>query len=539
MVDADSHIFRANEAYCRMVGYSQEELSSPDMTDLTHPKDRDIDAESAAELLAGEVPSYRLEKRLLTKRGNALWVNSTSSLFRDQEGNAPCVLQIVEDISDRKRAEQRLSHQALHDSLTGLPNRSLFMDRLRHALDGLRRRQGAVAVMFVDLDRFKVVNDSLGHEVGDEVLVAVAHSVEAVLRPSDTVARFGGDEMVVLCEEVGNERDAAEIADRVSTSVSEPISVQSGEIVLTASIGVTLSRNGSDSPEILLRNADAAMYRAKERGKARYEFFDKALWHQANKRLKTEIGLRQAVERNQLGLFYQPLIQLNSGEILGAEALIRWQHPEQGMLEPKDFISVAEESGLILTVGKWVFEEACRQSADWMKSAPAQGPFTVAVNVSTKEFGRPDYLKVIEAGLAETGTDPRSLCLEITESVLMDATKSTSALLQALRETGMTVAIDDFGTGYSSLQYLKDLQVDVLKVDRTFVQGLGTDSEDSAIIAAVIELAHSLGLVVVAEGVETAAQLNRLRVLGCDLAQGYHLARPQPASAVTELLSPA
>jgi diguanylate cyclase (GGDEF)-like protein len=405
-------------------------------------------------------------------------------------------------------------------------------------LDGSRRRQGAVAVMFVDLDRFKVINDSLGHEVGDEVLVAVAHSVEAVLRPNDTVARFGGDELVVLCEDVANERDAAEIADRVSISVSEPIPLQSGEIVLTASIGIALSRNATSSPEVLLRNADTAMYRAKERGKARCEFFDKALWHQATKRLETENGLRQAIERDQLRLFYQPLIRVDSGDVLGAEALLRWQHPKQGMLEPKDFISVAEESGLILAVGKWVFEEACRQSAEWSESAPERAPFTVAVNVSTKEFDRPDYLKVIEAGLGETGIDPRSLCLEITESVLMDATRSTSALLQALREMGVTVAIDDFGTGYSSLQYLKDLQVDVLKIDRTFVHGMGTDSEDSAIIAAVVELAHSLGLVLVAEGVETAAQFTRLRALGCDLAQGYYFAPPQPAPAVTRILSP-
>ena len=535
-VNADFHFLRTNDAFCRMVGYSQEELSSLTVADVTRPEDGNSDVMVAKKLFAGEHLSYQVEKRLLTKRGDDIWVNSTSSLFRDPKGNLPCVLEIVEDITERRRAEQQLFHQAMHDSLTGLPNRTLFMDRLTLALDRLRRHQSAVAVMFVDLDRFKVINDSLGHEVGDEVLIAVAHRVEAVLRPSDTVARFGGDEFVILCEEAADERAAAEIADRVATTVREPIPLQSGEVVLTASVGIALSRTPAGTPENLLRNADAAMYRAKEGGKARCEFFDQALRHRAIKRLETERGLRQAMELDQLRLFYQPQIRLDNGGVFGAEGLVRWQHPKRGLLEPEDFISVAEESGLILELGNWVFKQACSQSSQWSASASARASITVAVNVSTKEFDRPDYVSVVERELGETGMDPRSLCLEITESILMEPIRSTLATLQALREMGLTIAIDDFGTGYSSLSYLKDFPADVLKIDRTFIQGLGTDSEDSAIVAAVIDLAHSSGLVTVAEGVETEIQLKRLRALGCDLAQGFYLAPPRPAQAVTDML---
>jgi diguanylate cyclase (GGDEF)-like protein len=443
----------------------------------------------------------------------------------------------LQNSAERERAEHELAHQALHDPLTGLANRMLLIDRLTQALARSERRRKSVAVMFLDLDRFKVINDSLGHETGDRVLVCVADRLRRFLRPEDSASRLGGDEFVVLCEDLASERDAIDIAERLAQSVQQPIALDTGELVVTTSIGVALGKAVADSPEALVRDADAAMYQAKDGGRARYELFDSDTRVRAVKRLKTENELRRAIDAGGLRLHYQPLVRLGDQRIAALEALVRWQHPERGLLPPAEFIPVAEETGLIAPLGAWVLEEACRQSARWQQAAPEGPPLRIAVNVSVRQLDVPQFEEAVRSVLAETGIDPMTLSLELTETVLMEAAPPTLATLRRLRELGVRLAIDDFGTGYSSLSYLKRFQVDTLKVDRSFVKGLGVDPEDSAIVAAVVSLAHNLGLSAVAEGVETTKQLNHLRLLDCDLAQGYYFAYPQPAEAVEKLFS--
>ena len=443
----------------------------------------------------------------------------------------------LQNSAERKRAEKELAHQALHDPLTGLANRMLLIDRLTQALARSERRRRSVAVMFLDLDRFKVINDSLGHEIGDQVLVCVADRLRSFLRPEDSASRLGGDEFVILCEDIANERDAIGIAERLGQSVQQPIALATGELVVTTSIGIALGKAVADSPERLVRDADAAMYQAKDGGRARYKLFDSDTRVRAVKRLKTENELRRAIDAEELRLHYQPLVRLDDQRIGALEALVRWQHPKKGLLSPAEFIPVAEETGLIAPLGLWVLEEACRQSARWQRAAPEAPPVRIAVNLSVRQLALPQFEEAVRSILAETEIDPMSLSLELTETVLMEAAPATLAILGRLREMGIRLAIDDFGTGYSSLSYLKHFPVDTLKVDRSFVKGLGVDPEDSAIVAAVVGLAHTLGLSAVAEGVETEGQLKHLRLLECDLAQGYYFAHPQPAEAVEKLFS--
>jgi diguanylate cyclase (GGDEF)-like protein len=450
------------------------------------------------------------------------------------EGKPLHVIYQVEDITERKQAVERLAHQALHDSLTGLANRALLLDRLQHALSRVGRGSGLVAVMFLDLDRFKVINDSLGHKEGDRVLAAVGERLMKILRPSDTVGRFGGDEFVVICESVESEHRAFQIARRLNDSIGEPIPLPSGDVRLTASVGVALSREPSASPEALIRNADAAMYRAKERGRARYEVYDAAMQERAIRRLQVENDLRTAIDSGQLRLFYQPQVRLSDSRIVGVEALVRWEHPQRGLLNPEEFIGVAEEAGLISGLGKWVLEAACR---DLGGPRPPGTNLTVAFNVSAAELTRPNYVDQVEEALARTNTLPERLHLEITETLLVDANHYTLGALQALHAMGIQLVIDDFGTGYASLAYLRRFPVDVLKIDRSFVGGLKPGSEDRAIVDAVVKLAHCLNLECVAEGVETISQLDQLRELGCDLAQGYHFGRPVPIDILTEMLT--
>jgi len=447
---------------------------------------------------------------------------------------AAVVAEHLKDIAERERGEDELARRALHDPLTNLANRMLFMDRLSHALAGLDRRPGAVAVLFLDLDRFKVTNDSFGHEVGDQVLSIVAERVRSVLREGDTPSRFGGDEFVVLCENVEGERDAIRIAERMARAVGQPIRFDDGEVVVTTSMGIALARGSSDYPEGLVRDADAALYRAKEHGRNRYELFDEDMRVRAMRRLKTEDEVRRAIELGELRLHYQPVVRLEDGGIASVEALVRWAHPERGLLEPAGFIPVAEETGLIGPLGRWVLEEACRQLARWRADKPIRPDLTIAVNLSPRQLVLPDFEETVRRALSQAGVPGSRLCLEITESVLMETTPSTIDLLHRLRELGVRLAIDDFGTGYSSLGYLKRVQVDALKVDRSFVQGLGADPEDSAIVGAVISLADALGLSAVAEGVETPGQAELLRRLGCPLAQGYFFAPPQRPEALAE-----
>jgi len=401
------------------------------------------------------------------------------------------------------------------------------------------RRGGRVAVLFLDLDHFKVVNDSLGHALGDRLLVAIAERLKVALRPDDTIARFGGDEFVVLCEELHGRADAIAIADRVNAAVSGPFVIDDVEVFVGMSIGIAFpDRLGGDlDPATLIRDADAAMYRAKERGRGRWEVFDNAMRASAVDRLDIENALRRAIERRELRVFYQPVVHLGTGGIVGVEALLRWEHGERGLLLPGDFITVAEETGLIVPFGTWVLEQACRQLVRWQTAHPDLPRLSVAVNLSGRQLGHPKLVDDIGEVLSDTGIDPAQVELEITESVLMDDVEMSEETLQRLKALGVRLAVDDFGTGYSSLSYLRRFPVDLLKVDRSFVDGLGSDPSDSAIAAAVITLAHTLGLEAVAEGVETETQLAELRRLQCDTAQGFLLARPAPGDAIGELLA--
>jgi diguanylate cyclase (GGDEF)-like protein/PAS domain S-box-containing protein len=481
---------------------------------------------------SGELSLVRADDQLVPVLAQLL-------VHRDGQGRMEFFSAVMHDISERKQFESALAHQATHDPLTGLPNRTLLLDRLGVAVDRAIRLGGRIAVLFLDLDHFKVVNDSLGHALGDHLLVAISERLKVALRPGDTIARFGGDEFVVLCEDLHGRPDAVHIADRVSEAVSGPFMIDDAEVFVGMSIGIAFPDHLDPDldPATLIRDADAAMYRAKERGRGRWEIFDNAMRASAVDRLDIENALRRALERRELRVFYQPVIDLTDGEITGVEALLRWEHAERGLLLPGDFIAVAEETGLIVPVGTWVLEQACRQLTRWHHAVPDLAPLRLAVNLSGRQLGHPNLVDDLGAVLAETGVDPSRIELEITESVLMDDVEMSSETLVRLKALGVQLAVDDFGTGYSSLSYLRRFPVDLLKVDRSFVGGLGSDPSDSAIAAAVITLAGTLGLQAVAEGVETAEQLAELRRLGCDRAQGFLLARPAPGDAVAELLA--
>ncbi len=457
-------------------------------------------------------------------------------VHRDGNGEMEFYSGVLHDISERKQFESVLAHQTSHDPLTGLPNRTLLLTRLQDALDRAKRLGLRIAVLFLDLDHFKVVNDSLGHGLGDRLLVAIAQRLKVALRPGDTIARFGGDEFVVLCEDLHGRDDAIAIAERVIAAVSGPFVVDEAEVFVGVSIGIAFPDDDDPDPGNLIRDADAAMYRAKEKGRARWEVFDSAMRASAVDRLDIENALRRALERRELRVYYQPLVSLRRGAIEGVEALLRWEHPERGLLLPGDFITVAEETGLIVPIGAWVLDQACRQVQRWQASHPELPALRLSVNISGGQLGHPKLVDDVADVLAETCIDPAQVELEITESVLMDDVDMSEETLGHLRRLGVKLVVDDFGTGYSSLSYLRRFPVDLLKVDRSFVDGLGTDPSDSAIVTAIITLAHTLGLEAVAEGVETADQLDELRRLGCDQAQGFYFARPASGNDVEELL---
>jgi diguanylate cyclase (GGDEF)-like protein/PAS domain S-box-containing protein len=441
------------------------------------------------------------------------------------------VRNIVSVALDRAAHTRQLGHLALHDTLTELPNRVLAVERLDAALERLVDGESMVAVLFLDLDRFKVVNDSLGHDTGDELLVAVGGRLAASVRRNDTVARFGGDEFVIVCEDLTDLHQVEEVAERAIDALSEPFTLEHTEVVVTASIGIAVTRRSSDRAASLLRDADAAMYRAKSRGGSRYELFDQAMHTLAVTRLLTQRGLREALERDELRVLFQPQFELASGERVADEALLRWAHPVRGLMAPGDFIEVAEETGLIVPIGAWVLEQVCERASRARREGPDNGQLCVSANISARQLLRPDFARMIRALLDEFDLEPSALCLEIAEHVLLDDQETTTSMLKALKDIGLRLAIDDFGTGGSSLMYLRRYPFDELKIDRAFVAGLGKSAADDAIVAATIDMAHALGMVVAAEGVETEVQRARLVELGCDRAQGYYLAPPEAVVA--------
>jgi diguanylate cyclase (GGDEF)-like protein len=433
-----------------------------------------------------------------------------------------------------RRAERALEHQALHDGITGLPNRVLLFDRMEQALARIGRRDGAVSVLFCDLDHFKVVNDSLGHSVGDEVLIEVARRLRAVVREPDTVARFGGDELVVLCEEVPTTAGAVELAERLQQAVAEPIVLGGRTLHLTVSIGVVVVDRPGARPEELIRDADAAMYGAKQSGRARTHVFDAEMRAAAVSRLETEADLRTALDEGQLRVWFQPKVDLGAGTIVGAEALIRWEHPTRGLVAPTAFVAVAEQTGLIVPIGRWILHEACQQAAAWPKERDADA-LTVSVNLSARQLIGSDLIDSVAEALDASGLPPQRLCLEITESMMLEDPDKVADTLVALRAMGVRISVDDFGTGYSSLSYLQRFAVDELKIDRSFVHDL-EHGDDDTLVRSILLLGRNLGLDVVAEGVETTAVATHLRAIGCELAQGYLFSKPVPPARFLALI---
>ena len=493
---------------------------------LAHPDDSDHVRLALTRVRAGRGPVGPVQWRVRDRRG--AWRSLESTLVSAVDD--PLVGGIVitsHDVTERVEAAAQMHHRAFHDPLTGLPNRALLQDRLDQALHRAERSGQFVAVLYLDLDQFKVINDSLGHTAGDQVLVEVAQRLSGAVRPGDTVARLGGDEFVVLAEAIGGHAEAERIAERIRHSLLSPIALDNrGTAVVTTSIGITVSRQpDSDSA---LRDADTALYRAKERGRDRAQIFDAGLRRRAVQRMDTEQRLRRALDSSDFVLYYQPIIELETGRISGNEALLRISD-EDGLVPPDEFVSVAEESGLIVTIGAGVIGEACRQAARWRDELGQAAPTRVTVNVSGRQLAVSGIVDQVRTALAESGATGDMLCLELTEGVLIEAGRTTLAALEELKEMGVTLGIDDFGTGYSSLSYLKRFPVDFLKVDRSFIRGLGEDPEDTVIVRAVVALGQSLGLATIAEGVETVQQLEALQKLGCDMAQGFYFARPMCA----------
>ncbi len=436
-----------------------------------------------------------------------------------------------------EESREHFRRAAFHDALTGLPNRALLTDQLREAIRRtVEQDEYRYAVLFLDMDRFKNINDSLGHVAGDRFLVMIARRLERCVRPGDMVARLGGDEFAILLNDLGDFHDAVRVAERVQKELTRPFNLNGHDVYTTASIGITLSTIGYEHPENILRDADTAMYRAKENGKARHEVFDTVMHARAVALLQLESDLRRAVERGELRVYYQPIVNIETERIAGFEALARWQHPERGLVSPAEFIPVAEDTGLIVEIGQWVLEESCRQMREWQKLSPVFRPLTVSVNLSSKQFAQPDLIDRIKRTLQETDLDPRCLKLEITESVVMKSAETASSMLKQLRALGVHVGIDDFGTGYSSLSYLHRFPVNTLKIDRYFIGKMGTGDENSEIVRTIITLASNLGMEVVAEGIETAEQLAQLRALKCEYGQGFFFSRPLDGKKAEALL---
>ena len=527
-VSTDGVWLEVNDSLCRMLGRSRAELVGSSLFTITAPDDRDATEAAVARAGSGFVEH---EKRYLRPDGEVVWVGLSASVITPEVGE-PYLFGQYRDITAHKRDRDALAHQAVHDPLTGLFNRTLLLDRMTTAL----ARGEHVAVVLLDLDGFKVINDSLGHHTGDEVLATIAPRLAAATLPGDTLARLGGDEFVVLCERLGGPLEAVDRANRLAEALNVTVELASVRHAPTASIGVAISQGEHDTAETLLRDADAAMYRAKARGRGRIELFDRTMRDEAVARLRFEQDLRLAVEEQQFVLEYQPIVESRTLRPAALEALLRWDHPQRGRLAPDTFIPFAEETGLIEQIGDWVIETACRQLAVWQRESARHARLQLTVNVSPVQLTVAGFTDRVARAIRAARISPDSLCFEITESAII-ADSAPSVALEELRALGVSIVLDDFGTGYSSLAYLTRFPIDTLKIDRTFIAQLDGSAQNSAILKAILAIAHELELGVVAEGVEDQAQLEELRALNCPYVQGYGIARPLAAADVPAFIS--
>ncbi len=537
LLGADGTVHYESTALERVMGYRPEDQIGTNAFDWVHPDDLERALSIFAEILDTPGLHSPIEFRAPHKDGSWRYLEHTVNNLLD-DPDVRGVVVTSRDITERRELEEQLRHQAFHDPLTGLPNRALFSDRLEQALARTSRGEHYVAVLFIDLDNFKLINDSLGHEMGDQLLVAVAERLEGCLRPEDTIARLGGDEFAVMLEDVTDESDATRAAVRIAEELKPPFVLDQREVISTPSIGIALSASAKDPPEDLLRLADMEMYRAKSNGWFYSVGTGLGNPDQALKRLELEGDLRWAIEREELKVYYQPEMLLEDGRIVGMEALVRWEPPgHHGLLLPSEFVPVAEETDLIFSLGKLVLESACWQARVWREQCSRASDLVVWVNLSAKQFQRPGLVDEVAEALRKSGLHPSGLGLEITESVAMENVDATDKTLRELAALGVRLAIDDFGTGYSSLSYLRRFPVELLKIDRSFVVGLGEDPEDRVILSAMISLSQDLGMEAIVEGVETAGQLAQLRKMGCKMAQGNHFSWPLPPEAASALLA--
>lgn len=532
----DNTVEFVNERFCEMTGYLAEEVMGESFEQLLLDEDnRRLVQEATQKRLKGISSQYELCVR--KKTGESLWVIVGASPIINADGFVTGSMGVFTDITERKSTEERLLHDALHDGLTGLANRTLFINHLQMTITrGLRHTQNQYAVLFLDFDRFKVINDSLGHAEGDNLLKQIARRLETSLRGGDMLARLGGDEFTILLNELVESNDAIQVAERILKDLNAPFILGDQEIFMSASIGIALCSSGHQNADEMLRDADIAMYRAKAKGKAQYQVFDSAMHRYALNKLQLETEMHHALQRGEFCLNYQPIVNLETDTLMGFEALIRWDHPERGMVSPADFIPMAEENGLVVPLGRWILFESCRQLRQWQLTNPSATDLSVSVNLSSKQFLQSDLVEQVHASLISTQLDPRCLKLEITESHLMENSEKSVTMMNRLRALGIQICLDDFGTGYSSLSYLHRLPVNFLKIDRSFVYRMVESKENGEIVHTIVKLAQNLKMKVIAEGIETIEQVAKLRLIGCEYGQGYFISQPLKAEAVAEFI---
>jgi diguanylate cyclase (GGDEF)-like protein/PAS domain S-box-containing protein len=534
LIGRDGAIKYQSASVERILGYTESRLIGTFFGDIVHPDDRTQLLRKIDEAINIPGPPISVECRLRREDESYCPAEVTITNLLELPAVRGLVLN-TRDVSERKALEDKLTHQAFHDSLTNLPNRAAFRISLDHALELDNERR--IAVLFLDLDDFKAVNDTLGHDVGDQLLAAVGARIGSTLRPGDTVARLGGDEFAVLLQSMEDEKTATRVADRITRQLTPPFSIAGKEISIHASIGIAGLVSGQEAADELIRNADVAMYIAKSKGKARFAEYEASAASAALDRMELEHDLERALAENQFVLHYQPVIMLETGAVHSLEALVRWNHPRRGMLYPNDFIGVAEQSGRIVELGRWVVQQATRDARRWQVRYPSTPMMQISVNLSGRQLQEPGLVEDVMNAVDAAGLDPQSLILELTESVLMADTEPVGRILQDLRSRGIRLALDDFGTGYSSLGHLRDFPVDILKMDRSFVAGIGSGIADGAILRSIIGLASALGLMTIGEGIERSEQLAALNAMGCQAGQGFYLSKPLDHDAMDALLA--